>query len=152
MIVLLAFAHDLFGINGHGTVSLWQVYAVMTCRGSFPRTATAVVVTWFQCETRWSRSLAMHDRWRSLWECKLKLFAAKCRQKISDPHPEIKIAINLLNSREKLKQVEEIWWKKSRRQFNLLKHAASTLRQRNFVAWQCLRWVVIRATTLFNYL
>ena len=22
--------------------------------------------------------------------------------------------------------------------------------QRNFVAWQCLRWVVIRATTLFN--
>ena len=24
------------------------------------------------------------------------------------------------------------------------------LQQRNFVAWQCLRWVVIRATTLFN--
>ena len=24
------------------------------------------------------------------------------------------------------------------------------LQQRNFVAWQCLRWVAIRATTLFN--
>ena len=24
MIALLAFAHDLFGINGHGTVSSWQ--------------------------------------------------------------------------------------------------------------------------------
>ena len=25
------------------------------------------------------------------------------------------------------------------------------LQQRNFVAWRCLRWVVIRATTLFNF-
>ena len=26
----------------------------------------------------------------------------------------------------------------------------TNLQQRNFAAWQCLRWVVIRATTLFN--
>ena len=40
---------------------------------------------------------------------------------------------------------------KRRRQFKLLQHAASiNLQQRNYVEWQCLRWVVIRPTTLFN--
>ena len=40
---------------------------------------------------------------------------------------------------------------KSRHQFNLMQLTCCfNLQPRNFVAWQCLRWEVIRATMLFN--
>ena len=35
--------------------------------------------------------------------------------------------------------------------FTFLNKLFFNLQQQNFVAWQCLMWVVIRATTLFNY-
>ena len=53
-----------------------------------------------------------------------------------------------------LLQVENICWKKSvgksTRQFNFASTCCFNLQQQHFVAWQCLRWVVIRTTTLFN--
>ena len=77
----------------------------------------------------------------TLWRCKLQSVVARIY------HPRQK----LLHIKISFLQVEAACFATSSTGVYAFSTFFFNLQRKNFVAWQCLKWVVIRSTTLFNW-